>query len=107
MNELSIKLLQRLCNNNAVVWTAHALRRLQERNLYREDVFTAIATGKIIEQYPESYPYPACLVLGLNTKNDTIHVVCGCNGELVKIITAYCPTTDKFVNNGETRKERE
>ena len=33
MNELTIELLQKLCDNNAVVWTTHALRRLQERSL--------------------------------------------------------------------------
>lgn len=106
MNELTIELLQKLCDNNAVVWTTHALRRLQERSLYREDVFNAISTGRIIEQYPESYPYPACLVLGLNTNNKDIHIVCGCNGELIKIITAYYPTPDKFERDRETRKEQ-
>ena len=106
MNELSIELLQKLCSNGAVVWTTHALRRLQERNLYREDIFNAISTGKIIEQYPASYPYPACLILGLSLNNEYIHIVAGCSGDIVSIITAYFPTSDKFRNDLETRKEK-
>lgn len=106
MNELSIELLQKLCNNKAVIWTAHALKRLQERNIYREDVFNAIDTGKIIEQYPDSYPYPACLVLGLSLNNEYLHIVAGCNGDIVNIVTVYFPTSDKFQNDYETRKEK-
>lgn len=106
MNEMSIELLQKLCNNNSVVWTAHALRRLQERSLFREDVFNAISTGKIIEQYPDSYPYPACLVLGLSLNNEHLHIVAGCNGDVVNIVTAYFPTSDNFENDLKTRKEK-
>ncbi len=106
MNELNIELLQKLCNNNRVVWSVHASERLQQRGILRKDVNKAISTGKIIEQYPESYPYPACLILGLNLNNKYIHVVCGCNGEYIKIITAYYPASDKFESDGETRKEQ-
>ena len=106
MNELTIELLQRLCDNNAVLWTVHASERIQQRGILRKDVYNAISTGRIIEQYPKSYPYPACLVLGLNTNNKDIHIVCGCDGEIIKIITAYYPTPDKFESDGETRKEQ-
>lgn len=104
MNELTIELLQKLCNNNSVLWTAHALRRLQERSIYREDVFNAISTGKIIEQYPDSYPHPACLVLGMSLNNEHLHIVVGCDGDVATIITAYFPTPDKFKSDLETRK---
>ena len=66
MPELNIEALQKLCDDKSVIWSVHALKRLQERGIYRDDVFNAIHTGKIIEQYPDSYPYPACLVLGVS-----------------------------------------
>lgn len=69
-------------------------------------VFNAIHTGKIIEQYPDSYPYPACLVLGVSTNNEYLHIVAGCNGNVVCIVTAYFPDSDKFESDSQTRKEK-
>lgn len=107
MNELSIKLLRTICNNRGIIWTTHVLKRLQERNILRKDVVNAINTGEIIEQYPDSFPYPACLILGLSVQTEYIHVVCAYNGENIKIITAYYPTLDKFESDLKTRKEHE
>ena len=105
MNELTIELLQELCRNKSVLWTTHVLKRLQERGIYREDVFNAISTGKIIEQYKDSYPYPSCLVFGISLKNVPLHIVVGYDGNNLYIITAYFPNTDKFEDDLQTRKE--
>lgn len=61
---------------------------------------------QIIEQYPDSYPYPACLVLGVSTNNEYLHIVAGCNGNVVCIVTAYFPDSDKFESDSQTRKEK-
>ena len=82
------------------------MERIQQRGIEYTDIYNAIEMGKIIEQYPNSYPYPACLVLGLDLNDKILHVVCGCNGEVIRIITAYYPTSDKFDDNGEKRKEQ-
>lgn len=106
MPELNIEALQKLCDDKSVIWSVHALKWLQERGIYRDDVFNAIHTGKIIEQYPDSYPYPACLVLGVSTNNEYLHIVAGCNGNVVCIVTAYFPDSDKFESDSQTRKEK-
>ena len=106
MSELNIELLRRLCNEGAIIRSVHAMERLQERGITKSDVYSALTNGKIIEQYPDSFPYPACLVLGLDEKEIKIHVVCGCNGAVIKIITAYYPDEDKFDSSGENRKEK-
>lgn len=106
MPELNIEALQKLCDDKSVIWSVHALKRLQERGIYRDDVFNAIHTGKIIEQYPDSYPYPACLVLGVSTNNEYLHIVAGCNGNVVCIVIAYFPNSDKFESDSQTRKEK-
>ena len=106
MNELKIELLRKLCNNKCVIWSTHAMERIQQRGIEYTDIYNAIEMGKIIEQYPDSYPYPACLVLGFDLDDKILHLVCGCNGEVIKIITAYYPTPDKFDDNGEKRKEQ-
>jgi len=40
------------------------------------EVFEAISSGKIIENYPEDEPYPSCLIYGRTTKNRPLHAVC-------------------------------
>ena len=105
MNELNIELLRKLCNDGSVIWSVHAMERIQERGITKTDVTTVINTGKIIEQYPDSFPYPACLILGTDNKENNLHIVIGCNGSIIKIITAYYPNEDKFDSSGEKRKE--
>lgn len=103
--ELTMDILRKLCEERNVIFSLHVLKRLQERGILREDVIQAIHTGEIIEQYPSDFPYPSCLVMGYTIENELLHVVCGCNWEIVKIVTAYRPTTAKFEADLKTRKE--
>lgn len=105
MNEIKLETLRKLCEKGNVIWSVHALERMQEREITKSDVFNAIRNGKIIEEYPKAFPYPACLVLGVNINEQILHVVCGSNGVIVKMITAYYPDENKFDENGEARKE--
>ena len=58
--------------------------------------------GEIIEDYPDDYPFPSCLMLGANH----LHVVCGVGAGILWIITAYHPTKDKWEDDLKTRKEQ-
>ncbi len=103
--ELTMDLLRKLCEERSVIFSLHVLKRLQERGILREDVIRAIYTGEIIEHYPSDFPYPSCLIMGYSIENDLLHVVCGCNREIVKIVTAYRPSEEKFEADFKTRKE--
>lgn len=105
MNELSIEDLRKLSREGNIKWTKHVVKRLQERLIYKEDVYNVIYHGKIIEQYPDSFPEPSCLISGKDLKNNPLHVVVGADGLILTVITAYEPTLDKFENDFETRKE--
>lgn len=104
MSGITIALLQQSCNNGNILWSTHALSRLQERGIFRKDIRYAILNGEIIEQYPKDFPHPSCLVLGTTLENQPLHVVCSCDGEYITIITAYYPTSDKFESDNKTRK---
>jgi hypothetical protein len=58
-------------------------------------------TGEIIEEYPDDYPYPSCLILGANTP---LHVVCGISELELHIITAYVPDSAKWNDDLKTRR---
>ena len=90
------------CDARKIKWTAHALERIEERSIERTDIISCIKNGKIIEQYPEAYPYPACLILG-TAKNMPIHVVVGHGSGFLWIITAYIPVETEWLNGFTTR----
>lgn len=81
--------------------------RLVQRNISMMDVQEAICNGEIIENYPDDYPYPSCLVFGYQSDNRILHVVCACNDtdDELWLITAYFPTEDKWENDFKTRRE--
>ena len=72
----------------------------------QKDIKNCVMTGEIIEQYPEDYPYPSCLVYGMDSKGKPIHVVLCDTGESSKIITAYYPNIEVFKEDLKTRRER-
>jgi hypothetical protein len=79
---------------------------MQERDISREDIKKCVMYGEIIEDYPDDYPHPSCLVFGYAVDNKVIHVVAGSDETDIYIITAYYPNTVKFENDLKTRKER-
>jgi hypothetical protein len=81
--------------------------RFRERNIKREDVIACVLNGEIIEQYPEAYPFPACLIFAVIKKDKPFHAVIGTNGSEAFVITAYYPTLDKWESDYKTRKAGE
>lgn len=71
-----------------------------------EDVQTVILNGEIIEDYPNDYPFPSCLIFRYRKDNDIVHVVCAPDIEqdILWLITAYLPTSDKWMSDFKTRK---
>lgn len=104
--ELTIDSLKEICSLENIEITLHAAKRLEQRGILIDDVINCIQSGKIIEQYPDDYPFPSCLILGLSIKNQYLHVVIGSNLEKLWIITAYYPDSEKWESDFETRKEK-
>ena len=63
---MNLEIYQKLCMESKILWTQHCLQRMQERNISRADVKNGIVTGEIIEDYPDDYPNPSCLIFGYN-----------------------------------------
>ena len=101
---MRIEVIQALCSRSKMKWSTHCLERMQERDISREDVKNCLLKGEIIEDYPEDFPHPSCLVFGYSVNNKVIHVVVGNDGEYIYIITAYFPNTVKFEEDLKTRR---
>lgn len=103
--ELSIENLQKICTPENIIITIHAAKRLEQRGIFLKEIMDCILTGEIIEQYPNDYPYPSCLTLGNKSTNKPLHVVVGSNGSQLWIVTAYYPSSEKWMDDLKTRKE--
>ena len=103
---LNIEIIKEYILKRKVDWTKHCLNRLNQRNIQIADVKTAVSNGKIIEYYYDDYPYPSCLILGYNVDNKILHIVCGINEDMVHMITAYYPDTEKWEEDMKTRREK-
>lgn len=93
---MNIELIKLLCNENKLQWTNHILVRLLQRNIKITDVKEAILSGKIIEKYPDDYPHPSCLILGITLNKQFLHIVCGIDKNLLWLITAYKPSVNEW-----------
>ncbi len=83
----------------------HALRRMIERGITREEVEQVVGAGEVIASYPEDVPYPIALLLGW-PRGRPLHVVVAYNrsDDEAIVITAYRPSPDLW--NGLRRRKR-
>ena len=99
--------LRRSIEKGHVQWQRHALERIFQRSIKREDVFEVLLTGEIIEEYPDDKPWPSALFLGwLN--DQPLHVVAAYSREAQKvaIITVYEPSLEYFEDDFRTRRRK-
>lgn len=80
---IEIKTLQSYYTEDKVLMTQHSSERCRQRGIKIKDIRHAIMDGEIIEQYPDDYPFPSCLIFGYSVDNKIIHVVMRDEGQAV------------------------
>lgn len=85
--------------------SAHALERCRQRGIRQRDIRSCVFSGEIIEQYPDDYPFPSCLIFGYAEDGRVIHVVASDEGTAGRIVTVYFPNLDKFQEDLKTRRD--
>ena len=103
MEKINIDEIKNLIKHKKIRWTNHVTIRLLQRNISQADILHAISNGEIIEEYENDYPYPSCLIYGVNVNNKVLHIVCGISEELW-LITAYYPNSTEWEDDKKTRK---
>lgn len=78
--------------NNRLIFRVHAIQRMFQWQIDIEDVRHVLATGEVIEDYPDNRPYPSRLVLGWLASRP-IHIVAAeiTDSRDTIIITVYEP----------------
>lgn len=80
-----------------LIFRVHAIRRMFERGVSREDVTRALEHGHTIEDYPDDVPYPSRLVLGWSGSRPLYLVVAEdpASRELI-VVTVYEPDPQRW-----------
>ncbi len=88
-----------------VIFRVHAVQRMFERGISREDVRDVLASGEIIEDYPDDNPYPSRLLLGYRGSRP-LHVVAADNPSEPEtiVITVYEPDPARWDATFRQRK---
>jgi len=90
---------------DTVLFSGHALVRMFERKIRKDDVTHVIQNNEVVFDYPDDQPYPSKLLLGFIQKMP-IHVVVAQNkGDYSCIvITAYRPSEKLWQSEFNTRE---
>ena len=97
----------KLCvRRGKIYWTYHVNMRLHERYIPRTWILNSTDSYEIIEKYPEDKYLPSYLVYARHDRQIFhIHIALDENHDMVRIITTYKPSQDKWEVDGKTRRK--
>ncbi len=78
--------------------TDHAREEMEAEAITLAEVLEAIATGQIIENYPDHRRGSCCLLSGSTKQGRPRHMVCTTTLPRLVIITVYVPTLPKWMS---------
>jgi len=80
-------------------FSKHAVDQSLLRQISVQELREAIASGEIIEDYPEDKYGPSCLVLGFTRVGRPLHIQSSYPSRpLVKVITLYEPNSAEWID---------
>lgn len=89
-------------------FSKHAVDQSILRSIRVEEIKEAVATGQVIEDYPDDKYGPSCLISGLTRANRPIHAQCSYPSRpLIKIITVYEPDLKRWRNDFKRRRSKD
>lgn len=80
-------------------FSKHAVDQSLIRQIGVRELREAVASGEIIEDYPNDKYGPSCLIFGLTQARRPLHIQCSYpDRELIKIITLYEPDPAQWID---------
>jgi len=84
--------------------TQHAQQEMAEEGIVLNEVLEAIATGQILENYPEHRRGACCLLNGVTKEGRPLHIVCTTARPVLIIITVYQAKPPKWTTPTQRRR---
>lgn len=97
MNITIIEINKECISESHYVYSVHADIERKADELTFLQVESALLSGSILEDYPNTGRGESCLIIGFAEKLP-IHIVCGWRGDAIVIITVYIPSPPKFTD---------
>lgn len=93
----------------SVLYSRHAKVEMELEEfgrIFEHEVYEAVCSGEVIEEYLDDKPYSSTLIYGRTTSNRPLHVVCAYNVEenLSNIITVYHPDPELWIDYKRRKK---
>ena len=88
--------------------SGHAVDEMLADALGERDILSAMLAGEVIEDYPKSFPFPACLVLGRTPDGIAVHAVWAFDRTswYAVLVTVYRPDPARWTADFRTRVKR-
>lgn len=96
--------IQALASTQTIRVTQHAQEEMDAEDIALDDVLKAIASGQILENYPNHRRGACCLLYGRTSESRPLHVVCTTTYPILIIITVYEPMPPKWVTSTQRRQ---
>ena len=90
-----------------VFFSSHAIKRMFERKISRDDVLEIIHNGEVIADYPDDQPYPSSLLLAF-VGDRALHLVLAVDHSTnaCYVITTYDPDPSLWEPNFKRRRKQ-
>ena len=88
-----------------ILYRAHAVQRMFEREISPVKVRKALETADVIEDYSSEMPEPSRLIMGFHGKHP-FHIVTSENPETepLTVVTVYIPDPNKSKKDSRSRR---
>jgi len=89
-----------------ILYVPHAVRQMArpDRMITPAEVEAVVATGEIIEDYPDDPRGHSSLLLGSGDQGRSIHVLCSPKTDFLAIITSYLPDPARWSDDYRSRR---
>jgi hypothetical protein len=99
-----LKNIKEQAKNENLRLTQHGQQEIAKEDVKLSDLFEAIATSEILENYPEHQRGSCCLIYGTTKSGKNLHIVCTTSLTTLIVITAYIPKPPKWITSTQRRK---
>jgi len=89
--------LRRQASDGAFRLTLHMHQEMVEEAISLDDVLDAVASGTVLEDYPDHRRGGCCLVAGVTRAGRPLHLICSTTLPVLVMITVYEPKPPKWL----------
>jgi len=103
MPRTDIAALRRAVEEDRYLLTQHAQERMGLRKVTHTDLKHVVATGDVIEEYPDNQPDPKVLIMAF-VEGEPLYVSCAFDGSCAYIVTVHRYDPARWVDPWTRRK---